>query len=257
MDEPFRRCRRCHRAGHRREVLQELQCGRKDGAGRPPRSADRAGVFRPRPVAEHADWWPPVRSQTCSHPENLRATYGGKLALLDHGRPPHDAPTGTTHEAPDLPHRSAPGSPSPVRLMPMAACGAAAFTGDARLGLRRPAIDTATITGTAHRTSPTSTSGTSLSDTRIRWPGWRKIVDTLLMRQYNTRTVLLGTILLGIGAGTVGTFMLLRKRSTGRRRGQPRLAAGHRPGLPLRRTGTTGQGNGRCRRSCWEHSWPD
>ena len=59
----------------------------------------------------------------------------------------------------------------------------------------------------------TGTSGTSLSDNRLRWPGWNKITDTLLLRQYNTRIVLLGTILLGIGAGTVGTFMLLRKRS--------------------------------------------
>ena len=59
----------------------------------------------------------------------------------------------------------------------------------------------------------TGTSGTSLSDNRFRWPGWNKISDTLLMRQYNTRIVLLGSILLGIGAGTVGTFMLLRKRS--------------------------------------------
>ena len=57
------------------------------------------------------------------------------------------------------------------------------------------------------------TSGTSLSDNRLRWPGWNKISDTLLLKQYNTRIVLLGTILLGIGAGTVGTFMLLRKRS--------------------------------------------
>ena len=46
-----------------------------------------------------------------------------------------------------------------------------------------------------------------------RWPSWSKIQDTLLLKQYNTRLVLLGTTLLGIGAGTVGTFMLLRRRS--------------------------------------------
>ena len=56
-------------------------------------------------------------------------------------------------------------------------------------------------------------SGTSITDTRIEWPGWDKLADTLLMRQYNTRIVLLGTILLGIGAGAVGTFMLLRRRA--------------------------------------------
>lgn len=46
-----------------------------------------------------------------------------------------------------------------------------------------------------------------------RWPSWSKVQDTLLLKQYNTRLVLLGTTLLGIGAGTVGTFMLLRRRS--------------------------------------------
>ena len=66
--------------------------------------------------------------------------------------------------------------------------------------------------GHPHRITPQQ-SGTSISDTRIQWPGWQKIRDTLLMRQYNTRIVLLGTMLLGIGAGTVGTFMLLRRRS--------------------------------------------
>jgi len=64
----------------------------------------------------------------------------------------------------------------------------------------------------AHRVTGEQ-SGTSISDTRFRWPGWQKIGDTLLMRHYNTRIVLLGTMLLGIGAGTVGTFMLLRRRS--------------------------------------------
>jgi len=64
----------------------------------------------------------------------------------------------------------------------------------------------------ADATDPTP-SGTSIADARLRWPGWDKVVDTLLMRKYNTRIVLLGTMLLGIGAGTVGTFMLLRKRS--------------------------------------------
>ncbi len=45
------------------------------------------------------------------------------------------------------------------------------------------------------------------------WPSWSKVQDTLLLKQYNTRLVLLGTTLLGVGAGTVGTFMLLRRRS--------------------------------------------
>ena len=66
--------------------------------------------------------------------------------------------------------------------------------------------------GHLHHVTPLR-SGTSISDTRIQWPGWQKFRDTLLMRHYNTRIVLLGTMLLGIGAGTVGTFMLLRRRA--------------------------------------------
>ncbi|MCA9042602.1 MAG: hypothetical protein KDA65_19760, partial [Planctomycetaceae bacterium] len=44
-----------------------------------------------------------------------------------------------------------------------------------------------------------------------RWNArlWR----TLLLQDYNTRVVLLGTILLGICAGVVGTFMVLRQRA--------------------------------------------
>jgi manganese/zinc/iron transport system permease protein len=86
------------------------------------------------------------------------------------------------------------------------------------LVLAIPGAACGTPTPAAHNHSAPSrvtsgTSGTSLSDNRFRWPGWQKISDTLLLKQYNTRIVLLGTILLGTGAGTVGTFMLLRKRS--------------------------------------------
>lgn len=45
------------------------------------------------------------------------------------------------------------------------------------------------------------------------WPSadqWRRV---LTLHDYNTRVVLLGTTLLGMGAGVVGTFMLLRKRA--------------------------------------------
>jgi len=88
------------------------------------------------------------------------------------------------------------------------------------LGLLLPGLDLPTASaapshsadGHLHRPIPQH-SGTSISDTRIQWPSWQKLSDTLLMRHYNTRIVLLGTILLGIGAGTVGTFMLLRRRA--------------------------------------------
>lgn len=39
------------------------------------------------------------------------------------------------------------------------------------------------------------------------------LVDFFLLRDYTTRWALLGTVALGISAGVVGTFMLLRKRS--------------------------------------------
>ncbi|MEX0701872.1 MAG: metal ABC transporter permease [Planctomycetales bacterium] len=40
-----------------------------------------------------------------------------------------------------------------------------------------------------------------------------RLVDFLLLRDYTTRWALLGTVALGVSAGVVGTFMLLRKRS--------------------------------------------
>lgn len=50
-------------------------------------------------------------------------------------------------------------------------------------------------------------------DRDFAWPTaeqWRRVVT---LQDYNTRVVLLGTTLLGTGAGVVGTFMLLRKRA--------------------------------------------
>lgn len=44
-------------------------------------------------------------------------------------------------------------------------------------------------------------------------PEWSDILDVLLLRNYNTRLVVLSTALLGIASGLVGTFLLLRKRS--------------------------------------------
>lgn len=40
-----------------------------------------------------------------------------------------------------------------------------------------------------------------------------RLMRVLTLRDYNTRVVLLGTTILGMAAGVVGTFMLLRKRS--------------------------------------------
>lgn len=44
-------------------------------------------------------------------------------------------------------------------------------------------------------------------------PELSDILEVLLLRNHNTRLVVLGTTLLGIAAGLVGTFLLLRKRS--------------------------------------------
>ncbi|MEQ1839194.1 MAG: iron chelate uptake ABC transporter family permease subunit [Verrucomicrobiales bacterium] len=44
-------------------------------------------------------------------------------------------------------------------------------------------------------------------------PEWNDIIEVLLLQNYNTRLVVLSTSLLGIAAGLVGSFLLLRKRS--------------------------------------------
>jgi manganese/zinc/iron transport system permease protein len=42
---------------------------------------------------------------------------------------------------------------------------------------------------------------------------WRQIAGTLLLRQYNTRIVVIGVMVLGVAGGMIGTFLLLRKRA--------------------------------------------
>lgn len=42
---------------------------------------------------------------------------------------------------------------------------------------------------------------------------WEGVDRFVLLRDYNTRVVVLGAVLLGIAAGLIGTFMLLRKRA--------------------------------------------
>lgn len=44
-------------------------------------------------------------------------------------------------------------------------------------------------------------------------PGLSEILEVLLLQNYNTRLVVLSTTLLGVAAGLVGSFLLLRKRS--------------------------------------------
>ncbi len=63
----------------------------------------------------------------------------------------------------------------------------------------------------SHAAEPTG-HGT-ITDRTITWPTWPQWRRVLLLEDYNTRLVLIGTTLLGGAAGTVGSFTLLRKRS--------------------------------------------
>jgi manganese/zinc/iron transport system permease protein len=42
---------------------------------------------------------------------------------------------------------------------------------------------------------------------------WEQIAEVLLLRQYNTRIVVIGVMVLGIAGGMIGSFLLLRKRA--------------------------------------------
>jgi manganese/zinc/iron transport system permease protein len=53
----------------------------------------------------------------------------------------------------------------------------------------------------------------SITDRSVEWPTWRQWRRVLLVEDYNTRVVLLGTTFLGLAAGAVGNFTLLRKRA--------------------------------------------
>ena len=45
------------------------------------------------------------------------------------------------------------------------------------------------------------------------WPTWDALARVLTLRDYKTRVVVLGVSSLGLAAGLVGTFLLLRKRA--------------------------------------------
>jgi manganese/zinc/iron transport system permease protein len=47
----------------------------------------------------------------------------------------------------------------------------------------------------------------------LDWPSWSELLHVLALRDYNTRVVVLGVMMLGLAAGIIGVFMLLRKRS--------------------------------------------
>jgi len=53
----------------------------------------------------------------------------------------------------------------------------------------------------------------ALGDHGLDWPSGEELLRVLTLRDYNTRVVIIGTTLLGLAAGLVGTFLLLRKRA--------------------------------------------
>ncbi|MEM7228795.1 MAG: iron chelate uptake ABC transporter family permease subunit [Planctomycetota bacterium] len=55
---------------------------------------------------------------------------------------------------------------------------------------------------------------TSITDVVDEWPTWTETLETMLFQAgYNTNVVIIGTTLLGLAAGIIGVFALLRKRS--------------------------------------------
>ncbi|MDF7800093.1 iron chelate uptake ABC transporter family permease subunit [Pontiellaceae bacterium B1224] len=53
----------------------------------------------------------------------------------------------------------------------------------------------------------------SLSNSGADWPSVEELAAVIFLKNYNTRLVVLSTMLLGIASGLVGSFLLLRKRS--------------------------------------------
>lgn len=70
-----------------------------------------------------------------------------------------------------------------------------------------------TVMADPPRSADSSSRRSSITDTSLHWPGMDAILRTLALRDYNTRVVVIGTTLLGIAAGVIGTFAYLRKRS--------------------------------------------
>lgn len=53
----------------------------------------------------------------------------------------------------------------------------------------------------------------SLAESPFQWPSGEELLRVLTFQDYNTRVVIIGTTLLGLAAGLIGTFLLLRKRA--------------------------------------------
>jgi manganese/zinc/iron transport system permease protein len=53
----------------------------------------------------------------------------------------------------------------------------------------------------------------SLAEPALEWPSGAELFRVLTLQDYNTRVVIIGSALLGLAAGLIGTFLLLRKRA--------------------------------------------
>ena len=53
----------------------------------------------------------------------------------------------------------------------------------------------------------------SITDRTLSWPSWEQWRRVVMLEDYNSRVVILGTTLLGAAAGLVGSFTVLRKRA--------------------------------------------
>ncbi len=60
---------------------------------------------------------------------------------------------------------------------------------------------------------PTGVAAGSLAELSLELPAWEDLLRVLTLQDYNTRVVIVGTTLLGLAAGLVGTFLILRKRA--------------------------------------------
>ncbi len=60
---------------------------------------------------------------------------------------------------------------------------------------------------------PPTAAAASLGEHALAWPSGEELWRVLTLQDYNTRVVIIGTTLLGLAAGLVGTFLLLRKRA--------------------------------------------
>ena len=53
----------------------------------------------------------------------------------------------------------------------------------------------------------------SITDSSFTIPTWNEFIRVMTLQDYNTKIVIIGTMLLGLAAGIIGTFILLRKRA--------------------------------------------